>query len=95
MDRTGRLKIGFAAFRRPSPVFISNKILLKFRTIFPNLKQSPDFVIIPSNKEIIIIHFVSPGPHYGSFICAFLLSFSLVFHPAGRFKRHSFFVCVL
>jgi hypothetical protein len=72
------------------PFFLS-----KYTQIFPNLKQSPDFVIIPSNKEIIIIHFVSSGPHYGSFICAFLLSFSLVFHPAGRFKRHSFFVCVL
>ena len=93
MDRTGRAN-RFRSFQTTFPVFISNKILLKFRTIFSQFETIPDFVIIPSNKEIIIIHFVSPGPHYGSFICAFLLSFSLF--SSGRTVLTLFvFVCVL
>jgi len=79
MERTGRLKINFTVSDDLPLVFIGNKILLRFRTTFPNLKQFPDFVIIPSNKEIIIINFVSLSPHYGRFIFAFLLPFPLVF----------------
>lgn len=58
---------------------VANPLAPKHTQIFPNLKQFPDFVIIPSKKEIIIINFVSPSPHYGRFICAFLLPFPLVF----------------